>query len=581
MLIEPNKQIPAWGDNGFALGPLFAAYCGLPVNAAILVEGGWDLESRDRKPLFASLDSQSLWVGCPERALGYTRRGDTPLCLGMPALYLPTQESHRSSGSTLLLLDSIQQQVSDVGSFLKLHGVEYGKQRTVIAIPEPLSELTQNAARIFWRHGVPVISYNSSHLSSRGLHDLDTLFQRFETVVAVRCGTWLPHAAWRGCRIALTENPSNGEYLSEIKMPRRRNGAWTNVSLGAQLLGETFRISPDTLREAFGWAQSGSEQTSLSLTDLFGDPELRAAERAAKILFKDLTLDARRELEAHSSREPLVDHLLSALDTHAREKRNDSASASEAHKVLQLLRTFYPCMQETPGKVLLISASSKSEKDRDTLMIHRSFKQLFKADSRNLVSLDITYGNTLGLSELYNQKIKEYLDSDFTFLAFCHDDVYVDDCNLATKLHLARIQFGFDIIGVAGGSSPKIASPTLWHLMCDRNTHRGAVTHPTFDQSSLSVTAYGRNPAPVDIIDGVFIAVNVSALKACNWRFNPNYRFHHYDLASCLDAKRVGMTTGVYPIHIVHSSPGLKSYEDPDWQGSDTRFVSEFGQSIS
>ena len=581
MLIHLDKQIPTWSDNGFALGPCFAAYCGLPLTAPTPVEGGWDFELRDSRPLYSSLDSQALWVGCPERAQGYSRRGDAPLCVGMPALYLAAQKAHRPPGSTLLMLDCIDQQISDVALFLKSHGIEHGKQRTVIAIPEPLSELTQSSVTLLWRHGIPVVSYNPSHLSSRGLHDLDTLFHRFETVAADRCGSWLPHAAWRGCRIALKESPAEGEYLGEIKMPRRRNGAWKSISLGAQLLGETFRINPDTLRAAFGWQQPNSEHTLLSLTDIFGDPEVRAAERAARLLFKHLNPDARKDLEAHSSAEPLIAHLLAALDQQAQQTKTARIAPSTAAEVLSSLREFYPCLQETPGKVLLISASSKPPKDRETLMIHRSFKPLFRADSKNLVSLDITFSNTLGLPELYNQKIEEYLDSDFTFLVFCHDDVYVDDHNLATKLHLARIQFGFDIIGLAGGSSPKIASPTLWHLMCDKKTQRGAVTHPTFDRSSLSVTPYGKSPAQVDIVDGLFMAVNVSAIKASNWRFNPNYRFHHYDLASCLDAKRIGMTTGVYPIHVVHSSPGLKCYEDPEWMRSDAMFLKEYGNSAS
>ena len=577
MLIHPDTQIPTWGDNGFALGPLFAAYCGLPLTASTPVEGGWDFETRDLNPLFKSIDSQSLWVGCPERAMGYSRRGEAPLCLGMPALYLAAQKPDRSPGSTLLMLDCIEQQIYNVSLFLNSHGIEYGKHRTMIAVPEPLSESTKKSATILWRHGIPVVSYNASHLSSRGLHDLDTLFHRFETVAAARSDRWLPHAAWRGCRIALRENPSEGEYLSEIKMPRRKNGAWKSESLGTQLLGEAFRINPDTLLAAFGWQQPDAVHTALSLADLFGDPELRAAERAAKLLFKDLNSDSRADLEAHSSAEPLIAYLLAALDRKAQQPKNDRTAPSMAHEVLRSLREFYPCLQETPGKVLLISASAKPEKDRETLMIYRSFKSLFRTDSRDLVSLDITYSNTLGLSELYNQKIQEYLNSEFTFLIFCHDDVYLDDHNLATKLHLARIQFGFDIIGLAGGSSPKIASPTLWHLMCDKKTHRGAVSHPTLDRSSLSVTTYGKNPAPVDIVDGVFMAVNVSAIKASNWRFNPNYRFHHYDLASCLDAKRVGMTTGVYPIHIVHSSIGLGSYEDPEWKRSDATFLGEFG----
>ena len=211
------------------------------------------------------------------------------------------------------------------------------------------------------------------------------------------------------------------------------------------------------------------------------------------------------------------------------------------------------------------------------MVLHRSFKSLKRENPKRLVGLDITYQNKLGLAELYNQKIDQYLSDDFTFLVFCHDDVYLDDHQIDTKLHLARVQFGFDIVGLAGGSSPLVTSPTLWHLMCEKKTHRGAVTHPTFDGSSLAMNVYGKSPAPVDIVDGLFIAVNVAAIKATGWRFNTNYRFHHYDIASCINAKRMGMRTGVYPIHVVHSSFGLKSSEDSEWKRSEAAFLNEFG----
>jgi hypothetical protein len=91
------------------------------------------------------------------------------------------------------------------------------------------------------------------------------------------------------------------------------------------------------------------------------------------------------------------------------------------------------------------------------------------------------------------------------------------------------------------------------------------------------MNVYGKSPAPVDIVDGLFIAVNVAAIKATGWRFNTNYRFHHYDIASCINAKRMGMRTGVYPIHVVHSSFGLKSSEDSEWKRSEAAFLNEFG----
>ena len=577
MLINPEKHLPNWRDVDFSLGPLFAAYCGLPVSPLDPVEGEWDFESRNIHPLFAHGDDTPLWVGCPERASRYSSQGNSPLCIGMPAVYLARQKVDRPAKSTLLMVDAIEQRIDDVDAFLKTHEIERGEHRTVLAVPEPLSEATRAAALILWKHGVPVIPYNSSHLSSRGLHDLDTLFHRFETVVADHSQRSLAHAAWRGCRIALKTNSEKHGFLSGIKMPRRKNGAWKNEALGAALLGESLKITPDTMRDAFGWRKEELQQTPLGLTDVFGDPEVRAAERAARILFQNCAPENISELKGHADREPLVARLLQSLETQSTKTGIKPSPAPVISDVLSALRTFYPCLQETPGKVLFISASAKPREHRETLMIYRSFKSLRRANPKSLVSLDITYNNKLGLPELYNQKIEQYLSEDFTFLVFCHDDVYLDDHNIASKLHSARIQFGFDIIGLAGGSSPLVTSPTLWHLMCEKITHRGAVTHPTFDGSSLAVTCYGRSPAPVEIVDGLFIAVNVASIKASNWRFNTNYRFHHYDLASCLDAKRIGMKTGVYPIHVVHTSMGLKSSEDSEWKRSEAAFLSEFG----
>jgi hypothetical protein len=39
----------------------------------------------------------------------------------------------------------------------------------------------------------------------------------------------------------------------------------------------------------------------------------------------------------------------------------------------------------------------------------------------------------------------------------------------------------------------------------------------------------------------------------------------------------MGMRAGVYPIHVVHSSFGLKSSEDSEWKRSEAAFLSEFG----
>ena len=576
MLIHPTTHLPIWSESSFCLGPLFAAYCGIPITPLAPVDGEWDFEIRNLQPLCAPNGEGPLWVGCPERASRYTQLGHAALCIGMPAVYLPPQKISRPPESTLLLADRLHQEMRDVGSFLASYKVEPGKHRTIVAVPDFLSDSDKEIATILWRSGVPVIPYNSSHLSSRGLHDLDTLFHRFDTVAADHSDRAIAHAAWRGCRIALKVTNKECFLFSDIKIPRRRNGAWKNEALGGALLGENFQISPETMRDAFGWANQKPQESPFGLAHLFGDPEIRAAERAAQTLFRNCGADTISDLKAHAVREPMIARVLESLEKNSTKTDAKPIPETVVGDVLASLRTFYPCLQESPGKVLLISASAKAERDRGSLLIYRSFKSLHRANPKSLVSLDITYQNKLGLAELYNRKIDQYLEDEFSFLIFCHDDVYLDDHQIASKLHLARVQFGFDIVGLAGGCSPRVASPSLWHLMCEKRTQRGAVTHPTFDGSSLAVNVYGKSPAAVDIVDGLFIAVNLAAIKATGWRFNTNYRFHHYDLASCINAKRMGMTTGVYPIHVVHSSFGLKSWDDPEWKRSEAAFLKEF-----
>ena len=576
MFIEPTSYPPIWNEPNFCLGPLFAAYCDIPFNSVVPVDGEWDFEIRNLKPLFAPNSGEPLWVGCPERAYFYTQQGHAALCIGMPALYLSAQQINRLPKSTLLLVDRLHQKMEDVGSFLEAHQIERGAHRTIIVAPEWLSDSEKEIAKVLWRAGVPVIPYNPSPLSSRGLHDLDTLFHRFENVAADQPGQAIAHAAWRGCRIALKTTERECLLFSGMKLPRRRNGSWKNESLGAAVLGESLRIPPETMRDAFGWLNQKPHEPQFNLAAIFGDPELRAAERAAQTLFKNCGPDTISDLEAHANCEPMIAKVLESLEANSAKTGSKSLPNTVVGEVLTSLRTFYPCLQEAPGRVLIISASAEAEKNRSNLMLYRSFKSLHRETRKSLVSLDITYQNVLGLAELYNQKIEQYLGDEFTFLVFCHDDVYLDDHQIAAKLHLARVQFGFDIVGLAGGSSPRVASPALWHLMCEKKTHRGAVTHPTFDGSSLAVNVYGRSPATVDIVDGLFIAVNVAAIKATGWRFNTNYRFHHYDLSSCIHAKHMGMRTGVYPIHVVHSSSGLKSSEDPEWKRSEAAFLEEF-----
>lgn len=225
------------------------------------------------------------------------------------------------------------------------------------------------------------------------------------------------------------------------------------------------------------------------------------------------------------------------------------------------------------SKIAIISCTAKKETECDKLPIYKSFND---ANFSNNIVLDIIWENKEGLCTVYNRCIEYYKNKNYDFLVFVHDDVYLDDTKLAEKLQKAVDEWGFDIIGLAGGLNPKIKHPTLWHIMCDRNDHRGQVQHP-INEKQIYCTGFGPTPARVAIADGVFLAINLPKILEVGWRFNENYKFHHYDLSSCLDANKLKLKIGVYPIHIIHISSGLNSFENKSWAESNQKFLKEYG----
>ena len=137
----------------------------------------------------------------------------------------------------------------------------------------------------------------------------------------------------------------------------------------------------------------------------------------------------------------------------------------------------------------------------------------------------------------------------------------------------------FDIVGLAGCLKPVIKTPALWHLMSSRENHRGGVYHPVaIDDVTQPVrySSFGFTPARVTIIDGLFIAINLKVALNKKWSFNENYAYHHYDIASCIDANMKQMKIGVAPIHAIHQSAGLSSTNDTRWRESEAKFLAQY-----
>lgn len=229
-----------------------------------------------------------------------------------------------------------------------------------------------------------------------------------------------------------------------------------------------------------------------------------------------------------------------------------------------------------PERALLVSCSTASEARAEELLLVRSYRQnLSHASSR--VDLDVTFENTRGLPEIYNEKLEAAAAAGYEFAVFVHDDVSIEESRLLEKLQQAHRTQGFELIGLAGGQATSFQYPTLWHLMCPKRFQRGAVGHFQIENTLQQQNAYGYWPAPVTLIDGLFMAVHVPTALAVGWRFNTAFQFHHYDLAGSLDAGLRGMTVGVFPIHAVHASGGLKSFDDPAWRQSDRIFRELYG----
>lgn len=208
------------------------------------------------------------------------------------------------------------------------------------------------------------------------------------------------------------------------------------------------------------------------------------------------------------------------------------------------------------------------------------YKSLAKLDSNRdcsfteklLNKLHFVTQNKTGLPEVYN----EFLDKSFTQVLFVHDDIWIDDAGFLSKLEEGHKKY--DIIGVAGGLTPTLKAPALWHIMCggfQGGNLRGFAGHYLSDNTT-SITNFGPSPSRVAIIDGAFMSVNVTKTSKVDWKFNENYTFHHYDISSCIDANKKQLKIGVVPILTYHNSPGLRDINDKVFNENQAKFLKEY-----
>lgn len=191
------------------------------------------------------------------------------------------------------------------------------------------------------------------------------------------------------------------------------------------------------------------------------------------------------------------------------------------------------------------------------------------------VRAEVVTQNTAGLPDVYNAAILRADEGDT--LALLHDDVWIDDWFLPQRIDegLAR----FDVIGVAGTARRLPRQPawgfvdTTWRW--DNPEHlSGAVAHGRGGEAQ--VTAYGPTPRPAVLLDGLFLALRVAAVRKARVQFDPQFRFHFYDLDFCRSCERAGLTMGTWPIALTHASGG--SFSNPAWLTAYQTYLAKWGE---
>lgn len=202
----------------------------------------------------------------------------------------------------------------------------------------------------------------------------------------------------------------------------------------------------------------------------------------------------------------------------------------------------------------IVSATRMSENDfwsKSALGI--SLRRL-AYDSR--IFAHIALENKRGLPEIYNERINA---SDAQpILVFIHDDVWIDDFFFVDRILQGLASY--DVIGVAGNRR-RIPNQPAWAFINneftwdDKVNLSGSVAHGK--EPFGTIGHYGSVPAQCELLDGVFLAANKSALNSTNVQFDPKFDFHFYDMDFCRSARKNDLSLGTWPICLTHQSGGV------------------------
>jgi len=202
-------------------------------------------------------------------------------------------------------------------------------------------------------------------------------------------------------------------------------------------------------------------------------------------------------------------------------------------------------------------------------------RSLARAATLSPFVLAVAYANARPLPEVFNRAI-DAAGADDT-LVFVHDDVWIDDWQVATRV--ADALAAYDVVGVAGNRR-RMPRQEGWVLaggtrQRDADYLSGAVVHGA--PGAGEAAPFGPAPAEVKLLDGVFLAARAQVLKDAGARFDPRFAFHFYDTDFCRTCEKAGLRMGTWPIALTHASAG-GGWTSPGWDEAYRAYLAKWGE---
>lgn len=186
---------------------------------------------------------------------------------------------------------------------------------------------------------------------------------------------------------------------------------------------------------------------------------------------------------------------------------------------------------------------------------------------------EIHFTNTQALPVLYNRAIEH--DDGAQVLVFMHDDVWIDDYFFAERVLSGLSQF--DVLGLAG-TRKRRPRQKAWSFVSDPAVR----DDPDFMSGRIAqadhpwgrILYFGPVPAACELLDGVLLAARAQTLRDRGVRFDPQFRFHFYDMDFCRAATERGMRLGTWPICVTHRSRG--AFASGAWEEACERYLAKW-----